>query len=88
MINNRYGSRRPMHSRGMDDQNMKMKSNDMAGVEQPCNEHIDDMKGMSVAMAYVPWQQWKMLYDPMEALNRGTIFKELDLPFEAAKGCK
>ena len=34
------------------------------------------------AMAYVPWQQWKTPYDPAKGLSRGTIFEELDLPFE------
>lgn len=88
MINNRCGTRRPMNSRCMDDQNVKMKLNEFVGLEQPCNNHIDDMKDMPIAMAYVPWQQWRMIYEPKEALKRGTIFKELDLPFEAAKGCK
>ncbi|MBQ7836562.1 MAG: spore coat associated protein CotJA [Clostridia bacterium] len=34
-----------------------------------------------VAMAYVPMQQWRDLYDPMSALVHGTIFRELDLPW-------
>lgn len=34
-----------------------------------------------IAMVYSPMQQWKELYDPTTALNVGTIFKELDLPF-------
>ena len=88
MINNKNGTRRPMHSRCMDNQNMKMGLNEFVGLEQPCNNHIDDMKGMPIAMAYVPWQKWQMIYEPKEALKRGTIFKELDLPFEATKGCK
>lgn len=91
MINNRYGTRRPMNIRGMDDQNVKMDLmdlNEFVGIEQPCNYPIDDMKDMPIAMAYVPWQQWRMIYEPKEALKRGTIFKELDLPFEAAKECK
>ena len=32
-------------------------------------------------MAYVPWQQWRAIYDDAQALARGTIFSELDLPF-------
>ena len=40
------------------------------------------MAGYPLAMAYVPWQQWKTPYDPAKGLSRGTIFEELDLPFE------
>ena len=34
-----------------------------------------------IAMVYSPVQQWKELYDPHTALQAGTVFKELDLPF-------
>lgn len=34
-----------------------------------------------VGMAYVPMQQWGKTYDDGKALNRGTLFPELDLPF-------
>lgn len=88
MIYNPYTNRRPMNLRGMNDQDVKMELNEFVGLEQPCNNYIDDMKGMPIAMAYVPWQQWCNLYEPKEALKRGTIFRELDLPFEASKGCK
>lgn len=37
---------------------------------------------MVLAMAYVPAQKWQELYEPNEALHRGTIFRQLDLPFE------
>ncbi|MBS5737919.1 MAG: spore coat associated protein CotJA [Clostridiales bacterium] len=32
-------------------------------------------------MAYVPVQQFRQLYDTSEALQNGTLFKELNLPF-------
>lgn len=35
-----------------------------------------------VGFAYVPYQEFKDLYDYKEALNRGTMFKELDIPFK------
>lgn len=38
-----------------------------------------------LAIASVPPQQWGELYEQAEALRTGTIFKELDLPFFAAK---
>lgn len=36
---------------------------------------------MPVGMGYVPWQRWNQIYPPDQALERGTIFPELDLPF-------
>lgn len=34
-----------------------------------------------VGMAYVPYQKWKNVYDPSVALDRGTVFEDLDKPF-------
>ena len=34
-----------------------------------------------LAMAAIPMQIYGQLYEPEEALARGTVFKELDLPF-------
>ena len=45
------------------------------------------LKDMAVAMAYVPWQNWKSLYKPEKGLQRGTIFEELDKPFRGIGGC-
>lgn len=36
---------------------------------------------LPLAMSYVPWQQWRNIYEPSKALWVGTIFQELDLPF-------
>lgn len=36
---------------------------------------------ISVAMAYVPYQQWCDVYQCDKALCQGTIFPVLDLPF-------
>ncbi len=36
---------------------------------------------LPLAMAYVPFQRWGSIYDPCRALQRGTIFPDLDLPF-------
>ena len=38
-----------------------------------CNQEL--------AMAYVPWQRWRDLYDSNKGFHRGTIFRELDKPF-------
>ena len=42
-----------------------------------CEMQIDSMP---LAYAYVPIQRFRMLYDPENALARGTLFEELDLP--------
>lgn len=34
-----------------------------------------------IGMAYVPYQQWKNIYETDVAFDRGTIFKDLDKPF-------
>jgi len=47
-----------------------------------CNIYDHDkLSGLSIAMAYVPWQKWQNIYKPENALCAGTIFQELDLPF-------
>jgi hypothetical protein len=40
-----------------------------------------------VAMAYVPWQKFTSVYEPDKALEIGTIFPELNLPFYGGRGC-
>ena len=34
-----------------------------------------------LAMSYVPWQKWEALFNESEALNRGTAFPSLEIPF-------
>ena len=34
-----------------------------------------------IAMVYAPKQSFRELYEPMKALLRGTLFAELDKPF-------
>lgn len=41
-----------------------------------------------LAIASVPMQEYRELYAPEKALCRGTLFKELDLPWEPEKGKK
>ena len=40
-----------------------------------------DLPGKALGMAYVPWQEWKEIYDVCEGFSNGTIFKQLDLDF-------
>ena len=44
-------------------------------------ESMANPNNQSLAMAYVPQQNWRNLYSPEVALNRGTLFAELDKPF-------
>ena len=48
----------------------------------------DSYKDMSLAMAYVPWQTWRDLYEPEKGFHCGTIFQELNLPFLGKGGVK
>lgn len=47
----------------------------------------DELAGMALAMAYVPWQNWREIYDVCKGLQTGTIFGELDKPFLGRGGC-
>ena len=40
---------------------------------------------VSLAMMYIPFQRFENLYEPEKALERGTLFAELDLPFYGGK---
>lgn len=40
------------------------------------------LAGMPVAMAYVPWQEWYGIYDLKKGFCKGTIFEELNKPFQ------
>ena len=42
----------------------------------------------ALAMAYVPWQTWRDIYEVEKALCHGTIFCELDKPFLGRGGAK
>lgn len=53
--------------------------NAKSNYNSPCMN--DPLSMLPVAMAYVPWQCWKDLYDLDKALEIGTIFEELNKPF-------
>ena len=48
---------------------------------KPNQPECRDIDSLPSAIAYVPIQKWKRTYDTDVALERGTIFPELDLPF-------
>ena len=48
----------------------------------------DPWRHFPVAMGYFPWQNLHTLYEPDKALQVGTIFPELNKPFEGRRiGC-
>ena len=49
----------------------------MKTPNMPLNPHL--------AFAYVPYQDFKNLYTTDKALWRGTMFKDLDIPFSTYK---
>jgi len=46
---------------------------------------VETRQPMALAMAYVPWQRWQKTYPLEEGFHHGTIFPELDLPFEGKR---
>ncbi len=60
-----------------------------------CIDHAPEMPEMpeestfpahvSLAMMYVPYQRFEKLYNDERALERGTLFETLDLPFYGGK---
>lgn len=43
---------------------------------------------LPLAMAYVPMQRFRKVYEACEGLSHGTIFEELNLPYEAERYCQ
>ena len=70
------------HTAGQMRQNGCMRQNPPA-MPQVGGCHLADM---SLAMAYVPWQEWRNIYKAEKAFQRGTIFEELDKPFRGMGG--
>lgn len=90
MPNYRYNSQESMRRRNIDSRNRSSASYSNESVNrqgQGCFVKCDVLRGMPLAMAYVPWQNWQNLYDPEKGLCQGTIFSELDKPFWGMGGC-
>ncbi|WP_330416318.1 spore coat associated protein CotJA [Roseburia sp. AM16-25] len=47
--------------------------------------HPGSLENFAVAMGYVPWQYLSNLYEPDKALKVGTIFPELNKPFDGRR---
>lgn len=51
----------------------------LCGAQEECSPYLH---APSLAMVYSPRQCWRNLLDPQSALDHGTLFAELVLPFE------
>ena len=49
--------------------------------QRPMQMQTWGLENYPLASVYSPIQHWRNLYEPEEALSKGTLFKELDLPF-------
>ena len=56
--------------------------------DDDCGDTTDTMRGKAIGMAYVPWQQFGCTYEPMQGLQAGTIFPELEKPFYGRRGMR
>ena len=57
------------------------------GFQSGCTGTFEKIDEYVPAMAYVPWQRFTKPYSPEEGLKKGTLFGELDKPFQRAR-CK
>lgn len=53
-----------------------------------CNNSRCERTGMPIAMAYVPWQEFRNLDNFKCGYIEGTIFKDLNKPFWGGKCSK
>ena len=51
-----------------------------------CSCMRDPLRGLGLAIAYVPWQYCDQTYELEKALQWGTIFPELNKPFSGKRG--
>lgn len=75
-MKNRYRSGQSYSCRCVNNTNMMQQTRNSGG----CAE-------LPLAIATVPMQKWRSLYEPCQALSVGTIFSELNLPYRMG-GCR
>ena len=63
------------------DRAQRGQANDLKLREQATGGHWM-LHDHPLAMVYSPYQHFREIYTPDTALDRGTLFSELDLPFE------
>ncbi len=59
-----------------------MRERERAAAQGGQHDCLDELP---LAMAYVPSQRFERLYEPSDGWHRGTIFADLDKPYEG--GC-
>lgn len=61
--------------------------NDISRIPETTPDCCGDyrLNGFPLAMVYSPIQKWQKLYDEEKGFTRGTIFAELDKPFEGRR---
>lgn len=72
-----YNSSRNIANNSDNECNCEMKS----VMNEGCDRGNEPVDKMNPGMAFVPWQEWKDVYDMEKGLERGTIFEELDKPY-------
>ena len=84
-MNGRYpGNNQNMNRRGngngfgMNGQVMGIQNDKKCDGCNPGNEPVDKM---GIGMGYVPWQEWKNIFNLEEGLENGTIFADLCKPY-------
>ncbi len=51
----------------------------------PCDCNLTVTDTLPVGMVYAVMQEYKNTYSPADALSRGTLFRDLDLPFRGGE---
>ncbi len=51
----------------------------------PCDCNLAVTDTLPVGSVYGVMQEYKNIYSPEEALRKGTLFRDLDLPFRGGK---
>lgn len=64
-----------------------MNQNSMTTLPLSATDGAVPITDAVLAMAYVPMQEYNMVYDVEDALQMGTLFPNLDKPFLGEKGC-
>lgn len=62
--------------------------NQQERMTRPCRQSAYDLQGLPLGMAYVPWQHFDTVYELDKAINSGTIFPELYMPFVGKRGVR
>lgn len=52
------------------------------GCENGCSDNSYPMSGRQLAMVYSPYNEWRMIFSPEDALSHGTLFEELYKPLD------